>query len=300
MESKSDIIFDNQRDCYKATALLVNVSDKNVTGTIKGKIEILPPKSHLSYAINPENKNKLKKIMSQKPPSREILPQDPGDNFSSQIPSAYNVSLSEQSHIEQNLDLQNTAGAEKVTYTGTAEIEPQIIEGGLEVPTIIHKTPEAALQLDSFDTEIRPYIKKIFLDKFPQVIALHSLDSGDVSKTLGYTTLRLIPGESLPRHHRIYHLSPQDSRYLEELLEQFIRFNFVRRAPVDSTNIHLYGMSTYLVPRKKLIDIATLLIDFSPLTTIIQSPPSIVPDISAALQQLQGKALFSVMDLKYA
>ena len=59
-------------------------------------------------------------------------------------------------------------------------------------------------------------------------------------------------------------------------------------------------MSIYLVPRKKLTDIARLVIDFSPLTSIIQSPPSIVPDISASLQQLQGKALFSVMDLKYA
>jgi hypothetical protein len=59
-------------------------------------------------------------------------------------------------------------------------------------------------------------------------------------------------------------------------------------------------MSTYLVPRKKPTDLARLVIDFSPLTSIIQSPPSIVPDIVASLQQLQGRALFTVMDLKYA
>jgi hypothetical protein len=59
-------------------------------------------------------------------------------------------------------------------------------------------------------------------------------------------------------------------------------------------------MSTYLVPRKKPTDLARLVIDFSPLTSIIQSPPSIVPDIGASLQQLQGRALFTVMDLKYA
>ena len=67
--------------------------------------------------------------------------------------------------------------------------------------------PEAVLQVESFEAEIRPYITNIFLDKYQQVIASHSLDSGNVSKTLGYTTLRLIPGENLLCHCRIYHLS---------------------------------------------------------------------------------------------
>jgi hypothetical protein len=64
-------------------------------------------------------------------------------------------------------------------------------------------------------------------------------------------------------------------------------------------------MSTYLVPKKnkkkkkKLTDIARLVIDFSPLTSIIQSPTPIVADISASLQNLQ-KALFSAMNLRYA
>ena len=40
MESISDIIFYNKRDCYKATALLANVTNKRVTGIIQGKIEI--------------------------------------------------------------------------------------------------------------------------------------------------------------------------------------------------------------------------------------------------------------------
>jgi hypothetical protein len=300
MASKSDLVFDHKNDCFTATALVVNTGNTTISATIVVRIEILPKYAYKSYLISASNKAYLQDIMSKAPPAREILPQEPGENFHHPVPSVFNVNLTARGQPELNLDFKDTAGAEKVTYTGTAEIGPQIIEGGLEVPTLIYDSPEKALQLDTFDAEIRPYIRKIFLEKYPNVVALHSLDSGDVSKTLGYTTLRLIPGETLPRHRRIFHLSPSDSRYLEELLEQFIRFNFVRRAPVDSTNIHLYGMSTYLVPRKKLTDIARLVIDFSPLTTIIQSPPSIVPDISASLQQLQGKALFSVMDLKYA
>ena len=169
---------------------------------------------------------------------------------------------------KENLD-KDVLGGEKVSYTGKADISSNIIDTGLEIPTLIHKTAREALNLEIFDPEIRPYLEEIFINQYPEVVSLHSLDAGDVSKTLGFTSLRLIPGETLPRHKRIYQLSPQDSRYMEELLEQFIRFNYVRRAPIESTDIHLYGMSTYMVPRKKLTDIARLVIDFSPLTSII-------------------------------
>jgi hypothetical protein len=108
-------------------------------------------------------------------------------------------------------------GGQKVSYTGTAEISNQIIDAGLEIPTIIHGSPEEALNLNLFEPEVRPYLKRIFLEKYRSVVSLHSLDAGNVSKTLGFTALRLIPGEKLPRHKRIYQLSPQDVRYLEEL-----------------------------------------------------------------------------------
>ena len=88
----------------------------------------------------------------------------------------------------------------------------------------IYKTPEEALNLDSFEPHIRPHLKDIFLNKYPNTVALHSLDAGNVSKTLEHTSLRLVPGEILPRHRKVYHLSPQDSAYLEELLEHFIKY----------------------------------------------------------------------------
>jgi hypothetical protein len=57
-------------------------------------------------------------------------------------------------------------------------------------------------------------------------------------------------------------------------------------------------MSVYSFPRKKPTELARLIIDFTPLTDITQSPPAIVPDIGAALQYLKGKAMFSSMDLR--
>jgi hypothetical protein len=45
---------------------------------------------------------------------------------------------------------------------------------------------------------------------------------------------------------------------------------------------------------------ARLVIDFSPLTNVIQSPPAILPDVNASLQSLHNCALYTALDLKYA
>ena len=158
----------------------------------------------------------------QSPPVREVLRVESNDISDSILPSICSIQLDERKDEEL---LKGVLGDDKITYSVTAEINSNIIDGGLEIPTQIYQSPEEALNLQLFEPEIRTFVKKIFLDKYPQVVSLHALDAGDVSKTLGFTALRLIPGESLPRHRRIYQLSPQDVNYLEDLIEQFIRFN---------------------------------------------------------------------------
>jgi hypothetical protein len=305
--SKTPLEFNFNLDCYTAQGCIANLSMQNIKGIAMGSWEEC--RGFSTYHITAENKPKLLKLMLKHPPGRRILSDRPNSNI--QIPriTCYNLKIDNTPLIIPNnkkvelddtsqtdTEMQDVLGGNKVSYTGTAEISPYIIDTGLEVPTQIYSSAKEALNLNLFSPEIRPYIKRIFLDRYPNVVSLHSLDAGDVSKTLGFTSLRLIPGEKLPRHKRIYQLSPQDVNYMEELLEQFIRFGYVRRAPIESTDQHLYGMSTYLVPRRKLTDIARLVIDFSPLTSIIQSPPNIIPDISVSLQNLQNKA----MDLRYA
>ncbi len=127
----------------------------------------------------------------------------------------------------EKLNPEEILSIKKESYTGTAEINSSSLDAGMEVPTLIHNSPEEALNLNQFEAHLRPFLKNIFLEKYPNTVALHSLDAGNISKTLGYTALRLIPGETLPRHKRIYHLSPQDTRYLEELLEHFIKLSCI-------------------------------------------------------------------------
>jgi dUTPase len=296
LPSKSDIQYNHLLNCYQATACVVNLTNHIIKGT--STVEWEPIYNYRSHVINEESKPKLLDLMSKRPPVRQILPEKLSNQIS--IPRITVNKIDLVTDEIKETDMSQVLGGQKVSYTGTAEISNQIIDAGLEIPTIIHGSPEEALNLNLFEPEVRPYIKRIFLEKYRSVVSLHSLDAGDVSKTLGFTALRLIPGEKLPRHKRIYQLSPQDVSYLEELLENFIRFNYVRRAPIETTDLHLYGMSTYLIPRRKTSELPRLIIDFSPLTSIIQSPPSVVPDIAASLQNLQGKALYSSMDLRYA
>ena len=78
------------------------------------------------------------------------------------------------------------------TYFGEAGIKSEIIEAsGLDLPTVIFKTASEAIDLSSYIDDVIPFIKDIFIDKYPEVVALHSLDAGNLSLKLGSTQLRL-------------------------------------------------------------------------------------------------------------
>lgn len=302
LPSRSELQYDEEHKCYVCYGSVINIKRQPSSGSISAVIEVL--EDHLAIAIQEGTKHQLRRLSKKYRLVQEVLPSEKDWEGDLPVIEVNQVSFNkEEDHIKlengETLLKEEILSVNKETYTGTAELNSATLDTGLEVPTLIYKTPEEALNLNAFEPHIRPYLKDLFLNKYPNTVALHSLDAGDVSKTLGYTSLRLVPGETLPRHRRIYHLSPQDTAYLEELLEHFIKYNYIKRADLDSKN-HLYGMSTYLIPRKKSTDMARLVIDYSPLTNIIQSPPAILPDVTESTQSLQGCALYSALDLKYA
>jgi hypothetical protein len=77
--------------------------------------------------------------------------------------------------------MKHIAGINKVSYTGTAEISPEIIDAGLEIPNLIHKTPEEALNLDLFEPDVRPYLRDLFFKKYRGLVSLHPMDAGEIS-----------------------------------------------------------------------------------------------------------------------
>jgi hypothetical protein len=59
-------------------------------------------------------------------------------------------------------------------------------------------------------------------------------------------------------------------------------------------------MASYLVPRSKANSLGRLIVDYSPINPLIESPTAVIPELGATLQFLQGKALFSSLDLRQA
>jgi hypothetical protein len=186
-------------------------------------------------------------------------------------------------------------------YEGEAEISSELIDAkGIEIPTRVYENAREAICLEKFPEEVRPFIEDIFINKYPNCVSLHSLDAGDLSKTLGFVKLRLREGETLPRSKRIFYISPSDVRHLEDICELLIKYNYLIRSPLDPNGAHLYGMAAYLVPRAKEGSMGRLVVDYSPINQLIESPANVIPEIQAQIQFLQGKAMFSGLDLRYA
>ena len=65
-------------------------------------------------------------------------------------------------------DKDDTVMAKEPTYFGEGEISEEIIEPhGIDLPTIIYKDANEAIDLNKHKPEIRKYIKRIFFGKTP-------------------------------------------------------------------------------------------------------------------------------------
>ena len=59
-------------------------------------------------------------------------------------------------------------------------------------------------------------------------------------------------------------------------------------------------MSSYLVPRAKPNCLGRLIVDFSPINQLLESPANVIPEIGHTLQFLHKKSLYSALDLRQA
>jgi hypothetical protein len=298
--SRSDIELISGLNAYSATGCVVNLSNNVTKCYIVAKYELINDSTVINL-IN-ENRGKLKTALPLYPLGREVLAAKSTAKIDVPTITVHQVTLSQDPTYKiSDLNFADTIMDKEPSYFGEAEIKPEIIEpNGLDLPTIIYKSAAEAIDLNLYTEEVRPFIKDIFIDKYPQVVALHSLDAGNLSLTLGFTQLRLREGENLPRSKRIFHVSPTDQRHLDDLCDFLIKFGYIMRSPMSPNGCHLFGMSAYLVPRSKANCLGRLIIDYSPVNQLIQSPSAVIPEINATIQFLQGKALYTSLDLKYA
>ena len=298
--TRSDVELVHPLDVYSASGCVANLSNEVIKCKIFAKYELVND-CRLINLVD-ENRGQLKSTLQTYPVGREILMAKSTAKIHVPTIVVHQVTMSQDpSYQISDLDFADTIMSKEPTYFGEAEIKPEIIEpNGLDVPTIIYKNATEAIDLSSYSDEVRPFIKDIFIEKYPDVVALHALDAGNLSLTLGFTQLRLREGENLPRSKRIFHVSPTDQRHLDDLCDFLIKFGYIMRSPMSPNGCHLFGMSAYLVPRSKANCLGRLIIDYSPVNQLIQSPSAVIPEINATIQFLQGKALYTSLDLKYA
>ena len=300
--SRSDVEYISGQDHFVATAQVTNIGEDHFTGEIIGKYELVNQSK--SIVLPTESNTGLEKLIQNHPFAREVLCTQKKEQTDTTYPywTINNISTHIPSDIQvSDLDYADAIIEKEPTYYGEANINPEIIDvKGLDLPTRIYANAEEAVNLSMFNEDVQPFIKDIFLEKYPHVVSLHSLDAGNLSLTLGYTQLRLREGETLPRSRRIFHISPNDTRHLEDICDLLIKFGFIRKSKLEPNGSHLYGMSAYLVPRAKPNCLGRLIIDYSPVNQLIQSPSAVIPEIEATLQFLQGKAMYSSLDLRYA
>jgi hypothetical protein len=269
--SRSDIELISGLNAYSATGCVVNLSNNVTKCYIVAKYELINDSTVINL-IN-ENRGKLKTALPLYPLGREVLAAKSTAKIDVPTITVHQVTLSQDPTYKiSDLNFADTIMDKEPSYFGEAEIKPEIIEpNGLDLPTIIYKSAAEAIDLNLYTEEVRPFIKDIFIDKYPQVVALHSLDAGNLSLTLGFTQLRLREGENLPRSKRIFHVSPTDQRHLDDLCDFLIKFGYIMRSPMSPNGCHLFGMSAYLVPRSKANCLGRLIIDYSPVNQLIQS-----------------------------
>jgi hypothetical protein len=297
--SRSDLTYCPLTQSFKAMACVINVGTSLVEDLVTGKIELV--NTSTAIPINDSNVVTLRQTLSSYPIGKELLQQKSESRVRFPFLTINALSTLDKSEVLVNdLDYADLIHEKEPTYEGEAIIDHTIIDGGLDIPNIVHSTAADAVGLHHFPVEIRPFIKDIFIEKYPHVVSLHSLDAGDLSKTLGYTSLRLRQGETLPRSKRIFHVSPGDQRHLDDILDLLLKFNYIIKSPIVPTGYHLYGMSAYLIPRSKSNSLGRLIVDYSPVNSLIESPVSVIPELGATLQFLQGKAIYTSLDLRQA
>jgi transposase InsO family protein len=299
--SRTEVEFSPKQKAFIGTARVINASDQRFKGRVLGKFETI--NKFKAIEISRENRTNLLSNLKAYPLGREALEIGREANIKIPIPCVSQVSSYQEGIQVSDLkyDLADTVMTKEPTYSGEGEISEEIFEPhGIDLPTVIYRNASEAIDLNKFPSEIGAHIKRIFLEKHPEAVALHAMDSGDFSLTLGYIKLRLREGESLPRAKRIFHISPSDQRHLDDICDFLIKYGYIRRAKPDPNGTHLYGLSSYLVPRAKPGTLGRLVVDFSPINPLIEQPSSVIPEITATLQTLQNKAMYTSLDLRYA
>ena len=182
-----------------------------------------------------------------------------------------------------------------------AEINKDFLEPeGIGIPDSVMEQPEDIIKEENYEPILWPYIKKIFLTKYPEVISRHSLDRGYVSKTLGFFTVTLKPHTTLPRFRKLYYMDPKSSSQMRDILEFLVKTNVIAKAPCTGGEGQTFASPAFLVARSNKQQAARIVVNFQHLNQCIAIDPITLVNLDFILNQLRDSCLYSVFDIKNA
>ena len=159
-------------------------------------------------------------------------------------------------------------------------------------------TAKDVVKLENYAPDIRENVKSIFVEKYPDIVSLNAFDFGDISKNLGFYTIKLRPGVTLPKYTKTYMLTPQDSRHMRDILEFLEAKDIIGKSP--QTGADIFACASYLISRKDKSKPSRIIIDFVPLNKLVQREIAILPTSNSIINELRDMAFFSCTDLSGA
>ena len=177
-------------------------------------------------------------------------------------------------------------------------------EGGYTVPNNLHLPPEHFVNLEEYEVEQRPFIKKLFIEKYPGLVSRHSLDLGNLSKTLGYYRLKLKKFAKLPRFRKIYYLNASELQQLQVILQFLLKYDAISKVDVGGNHkdLHMdeFASPSYLIPRSNPSSSARLIVNYRHLNQLIETEACHIDTAQSVINGFRESYLFTNLDLSCA
>ena len=122
------------------------------------------------------------------------------------------------------------------------EFSPNNIGHGIEAFSEI----KDILILDNYPPEIRPYLKEILLESFPNIISRSTYDVGNMSKTL--STYKIVLKKGTKKYKKIYFLSGHEKQHIEDICSFLLKFKIISKVNHTDT-ASSFASPGYLVSR---------------------------------------------------
>jgi len=162
--SRSDVELVSNTDYFVATAQVTNLTNAPFSGTIIGKYELINTAKIVNF--DGVSSHLIHATLKEHPLARELLSHSCKDAqiYPHFMVNQISTDLSENTPVS-DLDYADIIMDKEPTYFGEANIEPEIIEAkGLDLPTRVYSNAEEAIDLNSFNDDVRPFIKDIFIN----------------------------------------------------------------------------------------------------------------------------------------